>query len=130
MFSYIKRMCSACPGCALANPTKSKSSKLVYNFPIEAPILVLFVDEYSARKHSSFNGFETYLIACCGLTSFASMEPIVHANAKNFVSAIMKIQLRYGFCHTIVLNKDRKFNSVCHEALDLLHINLVKTTTQ
>jgi hypothetical protein len=48
MYSYIKRMCNACPNCALANPTKSKSSELVYNFPIEAPFLVLFVDAYSA----------------------------------------------------------------------------------
>jgi hypothetical protein len=52
MFSYIKCMCSACPGCALANPTKSKSSESVYNFLIEA-------DAYSAGKHSSFDGFET-----------------------------------------------------------------------
>jgi hypothetical protein len=84
-------MCTACPGCTLANPTKSKSSELGYNFPIEAPTLVLFVDAYLAGKHSSFDGFETYLVACCGMTSFASMEPIVHANTKNFASAIMKI---------------------------------------
>jgi hypothetical protein len=38
-------------------------------------------------------------------------------------SAIMKIQLRYGFCHTIVLDKDKKFYGVCREALDLLKIN-------
>jgi hypothetical protein len=57
------------------------------------------------------------------MTGFASMEPIMHANAKNFALAIMMIQLHYVFCHTIVLNKDSKFNSVCHEALDLLHIN-------
>jgi hypothetical protein len=123
MFSYIKRMCTACPGCALANTTKSKSSELVYNFPIKAPFLVLFVDAYLARKHSSFDGFETYLVACCGMTGFASMEPIVHANTKNFASAIMKIELYYGFCHTIVLDKDSKFNNVCREALDLLHID-------
>jgi hypothetical protein len=123
MFFYIKQMCTAYPGCALANPTKSKFSELVYNFPIKAPFLFLFVDAYLARKHSSFDGFETYLVACCGMTGFASMEPIVHANAKNFALAIMKIQLRYEFCHTIVLDKDSKFNSVCCEALDLLHIN-------
>jgi hypothetical protein len=35
----------------------------------------------------------------------------------------MKIKLRYGFCHTIVLDKDSKFFGVCHEALNLLHIN-------
>jgi hypothetical protein len=123
MYSYIKHMCNAFPGCALANPTKSKSSELVYNFPIEAPFLILFVDAYSAGKHSSFDGFEVYLVACCGMTSFASMEPIPHANSKNFASAIMHIQLRYGFCHTIVLDKDSKFYSVCREALDLLRIN-------
>jgi hypothetical protein len=33
MYPHIKHMCNACPGCALANPTKSKSSELVYNFP-------------------------------------------------------------------------------------------------
>jgi hypothetical protein len=123
MYSYITRMCNACPGCALANPTKSKSSELVYNFPIEAPFLVLFVDAYSAGKHSSFDGFDTYLVACCGMTGFVSMEPIQHANSKNFVSSIMRTQLHYGFCHTIVLDKDSKFYSVCQEALNLLQIN-------
>ena len=48
MYSNVKRMCQACPGCALANPTCSKSSELVYNFPIEAPFLVMFFDAYSA----------------------------------------------------------------------------------
>jgi hypothetical protein len=43
------------------------------------------------------------------MTGFASMGPITHAISKNFVSAIMQIQLRYGFCHTIVLDKDSKF---------------------
>jgi hypothetical protein len=35
----------------------------------------------------------------------------------------MCTQLRYGFCHTIVLDKDSKFYSICREALDLLQIN-------
>ncbi len=86
MYSYIKRMCNACPGCALANPTKSKLSELVYYFPIKAQFLVLFVNAYSAGKHSSFNGSKVYLIACCGMSGFASMEPIQHANSKNFAS--------------------------------------------
>ncbi len=124
MYSYIKQMCAACPGCTIANTTKSKSSELVYNFPIEVPFLVLFVDAYSAGKHSSFDGFKTYLVACCGMTGFASMELVQHAYSKNFASAIMKIQLRYGFCHsTIILDKDSKFYGVCCKALDLLHIN-------
>jgi hypothetical protein len=35
----------------------------------------------------------------------------------------MKILLRYGFCHTVVLGKDSKFFGVCHEVIDLLKIN-------
>jgi hypothetical protein len=35
----------------------------------------------------------------------------------------MRIQLCYGFCHNIFLDKDSKFYSVCREALDLLQIN-------
>jgi hypothetical protein len=116
-------MCAACPGCTLANITRSKSSELVYNFPIEAPFLVLFVDAYSAGMHSSFDGFENNLVACCGMTGFASMEPVQHANSKNFASAIMKIQFCYGFFRTTVLDKNSKFNGVCCEALDLLHIS-------
>ena len=52
MYSYVKRMCQACPGCALVNPTRGKSSELVYNFPVEAPFLVMFFDAYSAGKHT------------------------------------------------------------------------------
>ncbi len=48
MYTYVKKMCATCTGCALANPTKAKSSELVYNFPIKAPFLVLHVDAYMA----------------------------------------------------------------------------------
>ena len=123
MYSFIKRMCSACPGCALANPTRSTSSELVYHFPIDAPFRVLFVDGYSAGKHSGFEGCEVYLIAACGMTGFSVMEPIQHATSSSFASGIMKIQLRFGLCHTIVLDKDSKFFGVFKEAVDLLQIN-------
>ena len=112
MYSFIKRMCNACPGCALSNPPHSTSSELVYHFPIEAPFRVLFVDGYNAGKHSGFEGSEAYLIAACGMTGFSVMEPIQHATSSSFASGIMKIQLRFGLCHTIVLDKDSKFFGV------------------
>jgi hypothetical protein len=116
-------MCQACPGCALANPTKSKSCKLVYNFPIEAPFLVLHVDAYSAGGHTGFEGYHVYLVACCSMCTFGALEPISGVNATSVASAIMKIQLRSGFCHTIVLDKDSKFFGVFMESLDLFKIN-------
>ena len=109
MYSYVKKMCAACPGCALSNPTKAKSSKLVYNFPIEAPFLVLHVDAYMAGAHSGFEGSELYLVACCGMCTFGALEPVTGANATTFAAAIMKIQLRYGFCHTMSSIRTRNF---------------------
>jgi hypothetical protein len=57
------------------------------------------------------------------MCTFAAMEPVTNPLATTFASAIMKIILRYGFCHTVVLDKDSKFFGVCHESLDLLKIN-------
>jgi hypothetical protein len=37
MYSYIKCICNACPGCTLASPAESKSSKLAYNFQSRRP---------------------------------------------------------------------------------------------
>jgi hypothetical protein len=122
MFKYIKRMCRACPGCALANPSHSKSAELVYHFPIEAPMMVLHIDGYLAGKQVGFEGSEIYLNACCKMSTFAAMEPVINPSAITFVSTIMKIIMRYGFCHTVVLNKDSKFFGVCWESLNLLKI--------
>ena len=123
MFAYIKQMCQACPGCALENPTLSKSSELIHNFLVKAPFLVMHFEAYAAGKHAGFEGSECYLLGCCGMPDFVCMEPITHASATTFASAIMKILLHYGFCHTSVLDIDAKFFGICSEALDLLQIN-------
>ena len=124
MYTYVKCMCQACPGCALTNPNHGKSSELVYSFPIEAPcFLVMFFDAYSAGKHAGYEGSECYLIGCCRMCGSACMEPITSALATTFASAIIKVLLRYGFCHTIVLDTDSKFFGICRNAIDLLQIN-------
>ncbi len=86
-------------------------------------MMVLHIDGYSAGKQIGFEGSETYLIACCGMCTFAAMEPIINPSANTFALAIMKIIMRSGFCHTVVLDKESKFFGVCHESLDLLKIN-------
>ena len=123
MYTFVTRMCNACPGCALSNPTKRASSELIYNFPIQAPFLVMHFDAYHAGKHQSFEGNDCFLIGCCGMTGFACAEPVSQPSVTTFASAIMNILLRYGFCATAVLDKDSKFFGVCREALDLLLIN-------
>ena len=84
---------------------------------------VIHIDGYAAGKQQGFKGSEICLIACCGMCTFAALEPVSNASAKTFASAIMKIMLRYSLSHTIVLDKDSKFLGVCQESLDLLPIN-------
>jgi hypothetical protein len=123
MFSYVTKMCHACPGCILTNPTKGKLAELVYGFPIEAPFLVLHVNAYSAGALTGFKGSSTYLIACCCMCLFGALEPISNANATTFASAFMKIMLRFGFAHTVIVNKDSKFFGIFCKSLDLLKIH-------
>ena len=76
MYTYVKRMCNACPVCSLSNPAKCVSSELVYNFPVQAPFVVMHFDAYKAGNYESFEGHDCYLIGCCGMTAFGRVEPI------------------------------------------------------
>eukprot|EP01082_Thalassiosira_pseudonana_P008343 g7453.t1 g7453 contig24:661092-664348(-) len=123
MYGYVTNMCSKCVGCNLSNANVRRSSELVYNFPMDAPMLVLHVDGYSLGKIESYEGTTSYLVAACGMTGFTAIEGVREANSTSFSSAIMRIQLRYGMAHTLVLDKDSKFYSVFRETCDLLGIN-------
>ncbi len=57
------------------------------------------------------------------MTGFAVMEPVKHTTCLTFAFALMKVQLHFGLCHTIVLNKDTKFFGTLKEACDLLQPN-------
>ena len=124
MYTYCKRLIKSCPACALANATQSRSSDLVYGFPIDAPMRVLFVDVYAAGTEVNFDGTKNYLIAACGMTSFAICEDTAETTAEAFAKAIMKIWLRFGFSHTIVVDKASTFRGVFAETAALLGINI------
>jgi hypothetical protein len=57
------------------------------------------------------------------MCKFAAMELVLTANATTYTSAIMKIMLQFGFCHTCILDNDSKFYGMCRKALDLLKVN-------
>jgi hypothetical protein len=116
-------MCSVCPGCALANLIEGNSSKSVYNVPIKAPFQVLHTNVYTAGMHSGLKGSTSYLIGCCEMCSFGILEHVTGATESTIAFTIMTMQLRFDFCHTVDLDKDSKFFSICRESLDLLKIN-------
>ena len=74
MYQYCKRLIKACPGYSLSNITQSRSSDLVYSFPIEAPMQVLFLDIYAVGVEFNFDGTKHYLSGACGMTSFTICE--------------------------------------------------------
>ena len=75
MYQYCKRICKACPRCSLSNITYNCCACLVYRFPINAPMRVLFVDIYAAGIEINFDGTKQYLIGACVMTSFGIYEP-------------------------------------------------------
>eukprot|EP00956_Cyclotella_meneghiniana_P034897 scaffold109224_cov64-Cyclotella_meneghiniana.AAC.3 len=54
MYSYCVKLCSQCPGCALANRTTRRSSELIYRFPITAPFNVIHCDGFQAGAQLNF----------------------------------------------------------------------------
>ena len=124
MYKYCFKLIKQCPGCALGNITRHTSSDLVYGFPVCAPMKVMMVDIYSVGTEVNFEGNIYHLIACDAMTAFAVSEPVPEQNARSFAGAIMKIWLRFGFSHTLVVDKDSKFRGVFAETAKLLNINL------
>ena len=112
MYQYIK------------NITKNRCVDLVYSFQIDAPMGMLFVDIYAAGAEFNFEGTQHYLIAACGMTSFDICEAIAKQSLTIFAAALMKIWLRFGFSHTIVVDKDSKFLGEFVKTAKLLNINI------
>ena len=122
MYSYIDKMIEKCAGCKLTNPGIRKSAELVYSFPVTEPMVVLHVDCYMAGAIKTYDNVSAYLIAACNMTGFACIEGINESNAASFAGAIMRIMLRYGMAHTLILDKDSKFFGTFKETGQLLKI--------
>ena len=82
------------------------------------------VDIYAAVTEINFDGTKHYVIGACGMTSFGICEPTAEQNASAFASALMKIWLRFGFYHTIVVDKDSKFPGIFSQTNTLISINI------
>jgi hypothetical protein len=57
------------------------------------------------------------------MTTFALMEPVRSKDAKGFTAALMRILLRFGLCHTLILDKASSFLNVFKQVVELLQIN-------
>ena len=82
------------------------------------------MDIYATGSQFNFESTKHYLIAACGMTSFAICEDTLEGTAEAFTAAMMKIWLRFGFSHTIVVDKAGTFLNVFDETANLLNINI------
>ena len=105
MYQYTKCLVKAFPGCSLSNIAQICSSDLVYDFPINTPMCMLFIDIYSSVADLNFNSFKHYLITAYGMTAFGTRKPTIEQTAEAFAAALMKIWFCFGFFHTIVVYK-------------------------
>ena len=85
---------------------------------------VIFVNIYSAGANLNFEGSKHYMIDACGMTAFGICKPTVEQTAEAFAATLMKVWLRYGFSHTIIVDKASAFLGVFAATASLLNINI------
>ena len=64
---------------------------------------VLHVDGYCVGANINFAGDNAFLVAACGMSTFAVVEPVAKQSAETYAQALMMIMLRFGLAHTVVL---------------------------
>jgi hypothetical protein len=62
MYTYITKMCHSCLGWALSTPTRKKFHEMIYNFLIEALMMVLHIAGYQARRNWGLKVHPTILL--------------------------------------------------------------------
>ena len=108
----------------MANATNNPSNELVYSFLLDGPMNVLHVDGYSVGANINFAGDKGFLIAACGMCTFAVAEPVSKTDSTIYAQALLMIMLRFGFAHTIVLDKDSKFYATFAQTCQLMNLNV------
>ena len=115
-------MISKCVGCTLAGTMTPSSKELVYGFPIDGPMNVLHVDDFTVGASINYAGDKGFLIAACGMCTFAVVDPVPELNWTTYAQALSMIMLRFRLAHTIVLDIDSKFYAVFSQSCLLLDL--------
>ena len=85
---------------------------------------ILHIDGYTVGANINFAGDKGFLIAACGMSTFAVAEPVTNPSAMVYAQALLMIMLRFGLAHTIVLDADKKFYNTFRQMCELLRLNV------
>ena len=105
----------------MTNYINNPAKELVYSFPLDGPMNVLHVDGYSVGADTNFDGDKGFLIAACGMSTFTVAEPVSKTDSTIYAQALLMIMLRFGFAHTIVLDKDSKCYATFAQTCQLMN---------
>ena len=85
---------------------------------------VLHVEGFTVGSSINYAGDKGFIIAACGICTFAVAEPVPESNSTTYAQALSMMMLRFGLAHTIVLNKDSKFYPFFSQYCLLLYLNV------
>ena len=88
-------MISKCVGCTLEGAMTAPSKELVYGFPIDGPMNVLHVDDFTVGASITYAGDKGFLIAAFGMCTFAVAYPVPELNWTTYAQALSMIMLRF-----------------------------------
>ena len=72
----------------------STSKELVYGFPLDGPMNVLHVDGFTVGASINYAGNKGFLVAACGMCTFAVVDPVPESNSTTCAQALSMIILR------------------------------------
>ena len=124
MYTYCKNLIAQCVGCKLVNAQDALVKELVYDFLLDGRMKVLHIDEYSVGSNINFAGDKEFLIAACGMCTFAVSEPVSTTNSTIYARALLMIMLQFSLAHTIVLDKDSTLYATFSQTCQLMNLNV------
>ena len=85
---------------------------------------VLHVDGFTVGASINYAGNKGFLVAACGMCTFAVTEPVPDSHLTTYSQALSMIMLGFRLEHTIVLDKDSKFYAVFAQSFLILDLNV------
>ena len=85
---------------------------------------VLHIEGYTVCANINFDGDKGFLVAACGMCTFAVAKPVTNLSAMVYAQALLMSMLRFGLAHTIVLDTDKKFYNTFRQMCELLRLNV------
>jgi hypothetical protein len=113
------------PHCILTDKSVRRHSEVLFNWPVTAPMFVLYCNLWSPGSTLADSGASHLLSAMCDLTQFVISVPVTDIHAHELACLLFQeVLLKVGICGLIVVDAGSTFCGVFTEACALLGLRL------